>query len=68
MQNHAQDTETHQANDRDFGVAVDLYVPKQRNRPISVVSLLSFTRNRWVLCPYRKAVTQSVRILTAVHA
>lgn len=28
MQNHAQDTEAHKANDRDFGVAVDLYVPK----------------------------------------
>jgi hypothetical protein len=68
MQNHAQDTEAHQANDRDFGVAVDLYVPKQWNRPISAVNVFVFRKNRWVLGPYRKAVTQSVRMLTAVHA
>lgn len=34
-----------------FGVAVDLYVSKQRYRTISEVGILSFTYNRWVLDP-----------------
>ena len=36
----AQDTETHQADDRDFGVAVDLHIPEQGDRPVDRVSIL----------------------------
>lgn len=34
MKDHAQDTEAHQANDRNFSVAIDLHVPEQGDRPI----------------------------------
>ena len=68
MHNHVQDTEAHQGNNRDFGVAIELHVPKQRYRPVADVNFLSFIVHRREMYAYRKAVTQSVRMLTAVHA